>query len=225
LLLENTLGWQPSAQEICLRRSDDPAKQVTPSAVDARTAVGLEEDSALAEACRTGSLSAYEQLYQKHGARLKSIALNLLGNVHDAEDAVQEAFLKVHRGIRSFKGQSAFSTWIYRILLNSCYDLRRKKQRRQETPEQDLEPQGTFEAPAAATDHPLRLALEACVARLSPHYRNVFLLFEVEGFSHSEIAAMLGISEASSKNMLYQAKRKLRRLLSESEKSVKSEPS
>ena len=134
MLLENTLGWQPSAQEICLRRSDDPAKQVTPSAANARTAVGLEEDSALAEACRTGSLSAYEQLYQKHGARLKSIALNLLGNVHDAEDAVQEAFLKVHRGIRSFKGQSAFSTWIYRILLNSCYDLRRKKQRRQEHP-------------------------------------------------------------------------------------------
>lgn len=200
-----------------MRRPDEPAEPASHPARDAAAVARSAEDFALAEACRRGSLSAYEQLYHMHGTRLKSIALHLLGNTHDAEDAVQEVFLKVHRGIGHFKGQSAFSTWIYRILINSCYDMRRKKQRRQEMPEQDLETEEQkFDPPARAVDHPMRMALETCVARLNENHRKVFLLFEVEGFKHSEIAEMLNISETSSKNMLYQAKQHLRRLLRES---------
>jgi RNA polymerase sigma-70 factor (ECF subfamily) len=147
---------------------------------------------------------------------MKSIAMNLLGNAHDAEDVVQETFLKIHRGIRYFKGQSAFSTWTYRILVNCCYDLRRKKMRRQETAEQDLVAEDqTFDSPAPMHDHPLRMALEKCVQQLTPYLRSVFLLYEVEGFKHAEIGLMLGISEMASKNALYQAKRKLRELLSQ----------
>jgi RNA polymerase sigma-70 factor (ECF subfamily) len=204
-----TLAWQDSTQELCLPRLDDSAAEFSRFAARA-------EDARLSHACRSGSIDAYEELYRAQNAKMKSIAMNLLGNAHDAEDVVQETFLKIHRGIRYFKGQSAFSTWTYRILVNCCYDLRRKKMRRQETPEQDLVAEDqTFDSPAPMHDHPLRMALEKCVQQLTPYLRSVFLLYEVEGFKHSEIGLMLGISEMASKNALYQAKRKLREMLSE----------
>lgn len=190
-------------------RPDDSAAEslrVEARAVDAR----------LSQGCRAGSIESYEELYRAQSMKMKSIAMNLLGNAHDAEDVVQETFLKIHRGIRYFKGQSAFSTWTYRILVNCCYDLRRKKMRRQETAEQDLVAEDqTFESPAPMQDHPLRMALEKCVQQLTPYLRSVFLLYEVEGFKHAEIGLMLNISEMASKNALYQAKRKLREMLSE----------
>jgi RNA polymerase sigma-70 factor, ECF subfamily len=186
----------------------------TDTAAETARAEARAEDARVAELCRAGNLEAYEELYRTQSAKMKSIAMNLLGNRHDAEDVVQETFLKIHRGIKHFKGQSAFSTWTYRILVNCCYDMRRRKVRRQETPEQDLvEEDETFESPAVASDHPLRLMLEKCVAELTPHLRSVFLLYEVEGFKHSEIGTILGISEMASKNALYQSKRKLREML------------
>lgn len=206
-MLAGTLAWQHANQEFCLPRLDDPAAES--ARVESRA-----EDARLGEACRIGSLEAYEQLYRTQSKKMKSIAMNLLGNSHDAEDAVQETFLKIHRGIRHFKGQSAFSTWTYRILVNSCYDLRRRKMRRQETAEQDLvQEEQTFETPGPVNDHPLRMALEKCVGQLTPYLRSVFLLYEVEGFKHAEIGVMLGISEMASKNALYQAKRRLREML------------
>jgi RNA polymerase sigma-70 factor (ECF subfamily) len=204
-----TLAWQDSPQEHCLPRLDDPAAESL--RVEARA-----EDARLSAACRAGNIEAYEELYRTQSSRMKSIALNLLGNAHDAEDVVQETFMKIHRGIRYFKGQSAFSTWTYRILVNCCYDMRRKKTRRMETAEQDLVAEDqTFDSPAPMHDHPLRMALEKCVQQLTPYLRSVFLLYEVEGFKHAEIGLMLGISEMASKNALYQAKRKLRDLLSQ----------
>jgi RNA polymerase sigma-70 factor (ECF subfamily) len=192
-----------------LPRLDDPAAESL--RVEARA-----EDARLSSGCRAGNVEAYEDLYRAQSSRMKSIAMNLLGNAHDAEDVVQETFLKIHRGIRYFKGQSAFSTWTYRILVNCCYDMRRKKTRRMETAEQDLVAEDqSFDSPAPMHDHPLRMALGKCVQQLTPYLRSVFLLYEVEGFKHAEIGLMLGISEMASKNALYQAKRKLRELLSQ----------
>src|SRR3984893_15186021 len=96
----------------------------SPAVVDA-----LSEDAALAAACRSGDLRAYERPYAMHGARMKNLARNVLGNPIDAEDAVQETFLKVQRSIASFRGQSSFVTWTYRILINTCYDARRSLER------------------------------------------------------------------------------------------------
>src|SRR5438034_4171097 len=79
------------------------------------------DDPELLAGCRSRGLPAFERLYRDHGPRMMSIALNLLGNVADAEDAVQDAFLKIFRGGGGFWGRSALSTWIYRILVNSCY--------------------------------------------------------------------------------------------------------
>src|SRR5271167_4235495 len=95
-------------------------------------AVGNPEDTALAAACRAGDLHAYERLYRLEGARMRNLARNLLGTQSDAEDAVQETFLKVQRSIASFRGQSSFVTWTFRILVNTCHDLRRSRMRRKE---------------------------------------------------------------------------------------------
>lgn len=193
-----------------------PADPVAPSPAPAASRAGVspEAESALVEGCQSGRLSAFEELFHAHGARMKSVALNLLGNVADAEDAVQETFLKVYRSVGSFKGQSALSTWMFRILINNCYDLRRRKQRRGgDAAELEIGAEGTPDLPASTTDHPLRLALERAVAQLRPRQREVFLLAEVEGFKHQEIGQMLGISETNSKNILFQAKRELREML------------
>ena len=173
------------------------------------------EDAALAAACQSGDLRAYERLYRLHGAKMKNLARNLLGTAADAEDAVQETFLKVQRSITSFRGQSSFATWTFRILINTCYDVRRSRLRKKEVAN---EPEGEDAPlrpePRASVAHPsLRMALERAVSSLTRHQRDVFLLYEVEGFHHAEIAGMLGISETASKNTLFQAKKSLRRLL------------
>jgi RNA polymerase sigma-70 factor (ECF subfamily) len=149
---------------------------------------------------------------------MRSIAWNLLGNTGDAEDAVQEAFLKIYRGAKTFRGGAAFSTWTYRVLVNTCYDaLRRRKSRPVAASlDADLAASGRGALSGAAppgADHPLRLALEKAVARLHPRHRAVFLLFAVEGFTHGEIGRILGIPEGTSKTFLFEAKKKLQRWL------------
>lgn len=166
-------------------------------------------DEQLVEACRRGELRAFEQLYQVHGARLKSVAMQMLGNRHDAEDAVQETFLKAYRGIKGFQGQSNLGTWICRILINTCYDTLRS--RAELAPVEEGRPD-TAKSPAMA----LRLALQAALRKLNPNYRMVFQLFEVEGYRHAEIASILQVPEGTSKAWLFEAKRELKRMLVES---------
>lgn len=172
------------------------------------------EDAALAAACLAGELNAYERLYRLQGARMRNLARNLLGTQSDAEDAVQETFLKVQRYIGSFRGQSSFVTWIFRILVNTCHDLRRSRMRRKELAQEETEESDPLPKMKAAVAHPtLRMALERAIAKLTQHQRDVFLLYEVEGFRHAEIAGMLEITETASKNTLFQAKKSLRGML------------
>jgi RNA polymerase sigma-70 factor (ECF subfamily) len=184
-----------------------------PAGLDPAAAAARAEDSALAAACQAGDLRAYERLFAMQGARMKNLARNLLGNPLDAEDAVQDTFLKVQRSIGSFRGQSSFVTWTFRILVNTCHDARRKRNRKKEVANEDLGETPVLE-PRAAVSHPsLKMALERALADLTRHQRDVFLLYEVEGFRHSEIASMLEITEAASKNTLFQAKKNLRSML------------
>ena len=186
-----------------------PNETVAPAAATAAAS----EDAELAERCRVGDMGGYERLYALHGARMKNVARNLLGNPIDAEDAVQETFLKVQRSIAGFRGQSSFVTWAYRILINTCYDARRSRVRKKEVANDDSEESPRPE-PRAPGAHPsLRMALERALAGLTKHQRDVFLLYEVEGFHHAEIAGMLEITETASKNTLFQAKRNLRQVL------------
>lgn len=168
-----------------------------------------EEERERVEGLKSGDIEAFEKLYEMHGPRMKSIAWNLLGNATDAEDAVQEAFLKIYRSAGTFRGGSSFSTWAYRVLVNACYDLMRKRRRRQEVGDV-----ASVEHPRSpAVDHPLRVALEQCLARLDPRRRAAFLLFEVEGFTHKEVGEILDVPEGTSKNLLFTAKRELQGML------------
>jgi RNA polymerase sigma-70 factor (ECF subfamily) len=177
-------------------------------------AVHATDDAALASACQSGDPRAFEQLYRLHGSRMKSVARNLLGTVSDAEDAVQDTFVKIQRSIASYRGQSSFATWSFRVLINTCYDARRSRLRKKEIAHEEPGEAPTRPEPRAASAHPaLRLALERALAQITRHQRDVFLLYEVDGFRHSEIATILEISETASKNTLFQAKKSLRQML------------
>ena len=207
-----TLPWEhrisPVAREGIARV--EPAEREA----QGNPAGGNPEDSALAAACRAGDLRAYERLYRLQGARMRNLARNLLGTQSDAEDAVQETFLKVQRSISTFRGQSSFVTWTFRILVNTCHDLRRSRTRRKEFVPDEREDAPMLVEPRAPGGHPsLKLALERAIATLTEQQRSVFLLYEVQGFHHAEIAAMLDITETASKNTLFQAKKNLRQKL------------
>ena len=213
LYWEARISSVPREPENRVDPSEDPTSHPSQTAAPAAMTAAASEDAELAARCRAGDLAGYERLYARHGARMKNVARNLLGNAIDAEDAVQETFLKVQRSIASFRGQSSFVTWTYRILINTCYDARRSRLRKKEVANDENEdlPRPEPRAPGA---HPsLRMALERALASLTKHQRDVFLLYEVEGFHHAEIAGMLDITETASKNTLFQAKRNLRQVL------------
>ena len=164
------------------------------------------EDRRLAAACAAGDTGIFEELYRRFGDRMKSIAWQHLGSRSDAEDAVQETFLKIHRAAKGFSGEAAFSTWLYRILINTCYDaLRRRRRRPEESPLED-QPR---ERSAATVDEAKKMTLRKLLAALPEQRRNVFMLFEVEGLSHAEIAQILGITEGNSKWILFSTKKQL----------------
>jgi RNA polymerase sigma-70 factor, ECF subfamily len=171
------------------------------------TRTANDDDVRLARACAEGDTDVFEQIYRQHSERMKSVAYNHLGNVSDAEDVVQETFLKVHRAASTYNGQSAFTTWLYRILINNCYDALRRRQRRiQEAPIDDLI---TTERAGQSVDDAKRMTLRKMLAGLPEQRRTVFLLFEVEGLSHAEIGQILDITEGNSKWILFATKKQL----------------
>ena len=156
-------------------------------------------------------LAAFEALYESHGARMKSLALNLLGNRSDAEDAVQEAFLRAYKNRQSFRSDAALWTWVYRILLNACHDIGRGRAARRDN--QTVDADVAVDVPTPAGDSPMRLTLQRAVDGLAPIYRDVFLLCEVEGYTHREVAGILEIPEGTSKGRLFEARRQLKLML------------
>jgi RNA polymerase sigma-70 factor (ECF subfamily) len=176
-----------------------------PSGVQPEAGMAAREAD-MAELWLRGDRVGFERLYRTHGARMKSIAWNMLRNHQDAEDAVQDTFLKVQRSIHTYNGRSSFSTWVYRILVNTCTDTQRSRQRQTEELPDNLA--------GRESNVPLRIALKRALGRLSEKHRAVFLLAEVEGFTHSEIASILASPLGTSKGWLFEARRELQRLLS-----------
>jgi RNA polymerase sigma-70 factor (ECF subfamily) len=165
------------------------------------------DDLQLAAGCAGGDSEAYSEVYRRFGERMKSIAFNHLGNIADAEDAVQETFVKLHRSARGFTGEAAFSTWLYRILVNTCLDMIRKRRRRiQEAPIDDVL---TGVRAGVSVDDAKRMTLRKLLAELPEQRRSVFVLFEIEGLSHAEIGEILDISEGNSKWILFATKKQL----------------
>jgi len=182
---------------------------------------GLAEAEAIARAQR-GDAAAFEQLYRLHKRRVYSLCLRMTSNTAEAEDLTQEAFLQLFRKIATFRGESAFSTWLHRLSVNVVLMHFRRKSlpvtslEEASEPDEEGGPRKDFGGPdnllAGSVD---RVNLERAIERLPRGYRMVFLLHDVEGYEHNEIAEMLGCSVGNSKSQLHKARLKMRQLLQE----------
>jgi RNA polymerase sigma-70 factor (ECF subfamily) len=175
-------------------------------------------DLELAARCRAGDAGAFEELYRQHARRLFSLVVRMIGSVDDAEDLLQEVFLQAHRKLSGFRGDSALGTWLYRLTMNHCLDHLRGRQARMNRATDSLDDDGAEEPIARAPIVPApvsRLDLERAIEMLPDGARAAFLLHDVEGFEHREIAQILGISEGTSKSQVHKARMKLRAILSQ----------
>lgn len=173
-------------------------------------------DYALAQRAAKGDMAAFEQVYERHYRRVYSLCLRMTANAAEAEDLAQEVFIQLFRKIGSFRGESAFTTWLHRMTVNQVLMHFRKRGVRLEqttgdgeTPVQVVQGTGNPNAMPVVD----RIALDKAIAQLPPGYRTVFTLHDVEGYEHEEIARLLGCSVGTSKSQLHKARMKLRGLL------------
>jgi RNA polymerase sigma-70 factor (ECF subfamily) len=177
----------------------------------------------LVASARRGDRAAFDELVRRTYVDTYTLAVRLTGNEEDARDVVQEAYLRAWKGIRRFRGDAAFSTWLYRITANSAYTLvaRRRRQRTvhlDEVPEQadvrlEARPEDLATSTAGLGD------LAAALDQLPPSMRTTVILKDVYGLSHEAIAAETGISVAAAKVRLHRGRKRLRDLLDEVERS------
>jgi RNA polymerase sigma-70 factor (ECF subfamily) len=173
-------------------------------------------EAALIERCRRGELGAFEEIYRLHSPRLFGLINRMVGNPADAEDLLQEVFLAAHRKLESFRGESALGTWLYRLATNQCLDHLRSRAARsgQLTDAIDDEPSlADAGSRAIAESTVTKMDLERAMAQLPEGCRAAFLLHDVEGLEHREVADALGIAEGTSKSQVHKARLKLRMLL------------
>ena len=176
----------------------------------------LTNDAVKDEGTVRGELRSFEELFKLYYGRVYSVCLRMTGNTAEAEDLSQEVFVQVFRKLDTFRGESAFTTWLHRLTVNHVLMYFRKTRRRLEYLTEDGEmPELPIKGRNVLTSLPLldRLALDEAIAQLSPGYRAVFLLHDVEGLQHSEIAHILGCSVGTSKSQLHKARLKMRYLL------------
>jgi len=170
-------------------------------------------DAALVALTRSGNANAFEELVRRNQATIFRIALRMLGDRRDAEDASQETFLQAWRALPRFRSQSAFSTWLYRIVTNRCLNLRRARRPSQALLwDQESEDPGPEEAAEARNQ---LLALREAILELTPEQRAVFVLRHLEGCAYEEIVEILGISLAAVKSRLHRARLELATVLGE----------
>ena len=173
-------------------------------------------DYALAQAAAAGDMPAFEALYERHHRRVYSLCLRMTGNTAEAEDLAQEAFIQLYRKIGSFRGESAFTTWLHRLTVNQVLmHFRKRGVRMEQTTDDGDVPVQIVKGTENPNQMPVidRIALERAIDKLPPGYRAVFVLHDVEGHEHEEIAKLLGCSVGTSKLQLHKARMKLRGLL------------
>jgi RNA polymerase sigma-70 factor, ECF subfamily len=208
-------NWDARLSTQCISKKAAPP-------VSAIASDKLSEAEAILRA-RNGDRAMFEYLYQLHSRRVYAVCLRMVGNTAEAEDLTQEAFLLLLRKIHTFRGESAFSTWLHRLAVNLVLMRLRKKSPPivpiEATPDPDDE---TFSlsidigAPDLLLEGSIdRINLERCIRQLPAGYRTVFVLHDIQGYEHSEIAEILGRSVGDSKSQLYKARMRLRELLHE----------
>src|SRR5580693_9801631 len=179
-----------------------------------------ESERSLVQRAQNGDEQAFAALFQSHKKRVYSVCLLMTKDIAEAEDLTQEAFLQVFRSVSSFRGDSAFSTWLYRVAVNTVL---MKLRRRKSPPIVSLDEPVSSETPSLRRDVGTadlslngavdRITLRRAMRELPEGCRKIFTLHEVEGYQHHEIAEMLDCSIGNSKSQLHKAKMKMRALL------------
>ena len=188
-----------------------------------RTETGEIPEAEAIRLAQEGNAAAFERLYRLHSRRVYSLCLRMVGNTAEAEDLTQEAFLQLFRKIATFRGESAFSTWLHRLAVNVVLMKLRRKSGGETSLDQLTEPDEEVGGPRRDFGGPdLRLSgsldrvnLQRAVERLPPGYKAVFILHDVQGYEHNEIAGIMHCSIGNSKSQLHKARMRLRELLHE----------
>ena len=200
-----------------------PAKETAAQAAEPDATAGARmvlpnagEAEVLAQA-QAGDHHAFAQLYSLHKRRIYSLCLRMVGNIAEAEDLTQEAFLQLHRKIATFRGDSAFSTWLHRLTINVVLMHLRKKGLSLISLDEAMDPaaEGRLGRDFGSRDLSLsgaidRMTLARAIEELPTGYRLIFVLHDIEGYEHNEIAQMLDCSIGNSKSQLHKARLKLR---------------
>ncbi len=178
--------------------------------------VSSAKDFELTQAAAAGNMMAFEEVYQRHHRRVYSICLRMLQNATEAEDLTQDVFIQLYRKIGSFRGDSAFTTWLHRLTVNQVLmHFRKRNVKFEKTTEEGETPVQVVGGTENPRKMPVvdKIAIENAIAQLPNGYRNVFVLHDVEGYEHEEVAKILGCSVGTSKSQLHKARLKLRKLL------------
>jgi RNA polymerase sigma-70 factor, ECF subfamily len=204
----------PPGEEVTAKAPVAAAEEVRPA-----LSSNVVEAETLTQA-QAGDHQAFAQIYSMHKRRIYSLCLRMVGNVSEAEDLTQEAFLQLHRKIATFRGDSAFSTWLHRLAINVVLMQLRKKGLSVISLDEAMEPAveerpgRSFGAPDITLSGAIdRMALQRAIEELPAGYRLIFVLHDIEGYEHNEIAAMLDCSIGNSKSQLHKARLKLRETL------------
>ncbi len=183
-------------------------------------------EAELIRRAQRGDAKAFERIYRLHGRRVYSLCLRMVGNTAEAEDLAQEAFLQLFRKIHTFRGESAFSTWLHRLTVNVVLMRLRKKTLPESSLDEMTEPEEESGGPRrdVGGSDPLlsgsidRVHLQRAIEQLPPGYKMVFVLHDMQGYEHNEIAGLMGCSIGNSKSQLHKARMRLRELLHEPER-------
>ena len=173
-------------------------------------------DLTLVKLASAGNIAAFEVLYERYHRRTYSLCLRMTSSQTEAEDLTQEVFIQLFRKIGSFRGDSAFSTWLHRLTVNQVLmHFRRRSFKNEKTSEDGEIPEQIVPGTENQARMPVldRIALLKAISQLPPGYKSVFLLHDVEGYEHEEVARLLKISVGTSKSQLHKARLKLRGLL------------
>lgn len=202
-----------------ISESGIPPKRPPLSTTKKILSTGMSEAEAIQRA-QQGDAQSFASLYSFHKRRVYSLCLRMTGNTAEAEDLTQEAFLQLYRKIATFRGESAFSTWLHRLAVNVVLMHLRKKGLPEISFQEALEPaeEDGPKKDIGAHDQALsgsidRVNLERAIETLPPGYRIIFVLHDIEGYEHNEIAEMMGCSIGNSKSQLHKARMRLRELL------------
>lgn len=175
-----------------------------------------------------GDASAFEHIYRLHSRRVYALCLRMVGNPAEAEDLTQDAFLQLFRKIGTFRGESAFSTWLHRLSVNVVLMKLRKKTLPETSLEESTDPEDEANGPRREIGGPDllltgsidRVHLQRAIEQLPPGYRQVFVLHDMQGYEHNEIAGLMDCSIGNSKSQLHKARMRLRELLQETLRDI-----